>query len=186
MHPRLLLLLVITAAHMPTTAVAQRAFIGFGAGVSRIDPNSEFVAPADTRPSSSLRAGLGGRRVKVVLDWQRHGWGDGEPLPSDYQNGVQTREPEVLRTDFLLLGAEIDVSRGFYVRPALGVAGFRAATAEVDLEPAVAAGLSAGYHLKLHRSFSLAIEASVLHGRGVEGVQRRTVFGIQVIPLLEF
>jgi hypothetical protein len=195
---RLVLLLVITAAtHLPTTAVAQRAFIGLGAGTSRIDPGSQLVTRADTRPSIALRAGFGGRRVKVVLDWQRHGLGDDQPLATDYQNGTTTRIPQVLRTEFLLLGAQIYLARGFYVRPAVGVSsnkfpvyfvpnGMDAVSAEVSQEGALTAGLSAGYHLKLHRRFSLAIEASALRSHGEDSSEGRTVVGIQVIPLLEF
>lgn len=198
MNPRLLLLLVITAApHLPTTAVAQRAFIGFGAGTSHIDPGSNFGTRASMRPSVALRAGFGGRRVKVVLDWQRHGLGDDRPLPADYQNGTTTRIPQVLRTEFLLLGAQIYLARGFYVRPAVGIAsngfpayfapnGMDAESAEVSREGALTAGLSAGYHLKLHRRFSLAIEASAFGSPGEDSSEGRTVVGIQVIPLLEF
>ena len=198
MNPRLLLLSVITAAtHLPTTAVAQRAFIGLGAGASRIDPESRFVTRADRRPSIALRTGFGGRRVQVVLDWQRHGLGDDQPLPTDYQNGTTTRIPHVLRTEFVLLGAQIYLTRGFYVRPAVGLSsngfpvyfvpnGTDAESAEVSQEGALTAGLSAGYHLKLHRRFSLAIEASALRSHGEDSSEGRTVVGIQVIPLLEF
>jgi hypothetical protein len=193
----LLLLVIIPAMHTPTAAVAQRAFIGLGAGSSRIDPGSRSVTRADTRPSVALRAGFGGRRVKLVLDWQRHGLGDDQPLPTDYQNGTTTRTPQVLRTDFLLLGAEIYLVPGFYMRPAVGVSsngfpaysvpnGMDAESAEVSQEGALTAGLSAGYHLKLHRRFSLAIEASALNSRGEDSSEGRTVIGIQVIPLLEF
>jgi hypothetical protein len=198
MNPRLLLLVVITAAtHLPTTAVAQRAFIGFGAGTSHIDPGSQWVTRGDTRPSIALRAGFGGQRVKLVLDWQRHGLGDDQPLPTDYQNGTTTRIPQVLRTEFLLLGAQIYIAHGFYVRPAVGIGsngfsvylapnGMDAESAAVSTEGALTAGLSAGYHLKLHRHFSLAIEASVLGSPGEDSSAGRTVVGIQVIPLLEF
>lgn len=198
LNPRLSLLLVLAAAmHLPTTAVAQRAFIGLGGGVSRIDPGSQFVTRADTRPSIALRAGFGGRRVKVVLDWQRHGLGDDQPLPTDYQNGTTTRIPQVLRTESLLLGAQIYLAAGFYVRPAVGLGsngfpvyyvpnGFDAESAEVSQEGALTAGLSAGYHLKLHRHFSLAIEVTAFGSPGEDSSEGRTVVGIQVIPLLEF
>jgi len=198
LNPRVSLLLVITAAtHLPATAFAQRVFIGLGAGVSRIDPGSQIVTRADTRPSIALRAGFGGRRVKVVLDWQRHGLGDDQPLPTDHQNGVTTRIPQVLRTEFLLWGAQIYLARGFYVRPAVGVSsngfpvyfvpnGMDAESAEVSQEGALTAGLSAGYHLKLHRRFSLAIEATAFGSPGEDSSEGRTVVGIQVIPLLEF
>ena len=198
MNPRLLLLLVITAAtHLPTPVLAQRAFIGLGAGASRIDPGSQFVTRADTRPSMALRVGFGGRRVKVVLDWQRHGLGDDQPLPTDYQNGTRTRIPQVLRTESLLLGAQIYLAAGFYVRPAVGLSsnrfpvylvpnGIDVESAEVSQEGALTAGLSAGYHLKLHRRFSLAIEASTFRSPGEDSSEGRTVVGIQVIPLLEF
>ena len=198
MNPRLLLLVVITAAtHLPTTAVAQRAFIGFGAGTSHIDPGSLSVTRGDTRPSIALRAGFGGRRVKLVLDWQRHGLGDDQPLPTDYQNGTTTRIPQVLRTESLLLGAQIYLASGFYLRPAVGLSmngfpvylvpnGVDAESAEVSREGALTAGLSAGYHLKLHRRFSLAIEATAFGSPGEDSSEGRTVVGIQVIPLLEF
>jgi hypothetical protein len=195
---RLSLLLVITAAtHLPATAVAQGVFIGLGAGVSRIDPGSQFVTRADTRPSIALRAGFGGRRVKVVLDWQHHGLGDDQPLATDYQHGTTTRVPRVLRTESLLLGAQIYLASGFYLRPAVGLGrngfpvylvpnGMDAESAEVSHEGALTAGLSAGYHLKLHRRFSLAIEASAFRSPGEDSSEGRSVVGIQVIPLLEF
>jgi hypothetical protein len=198
LNPRVSLLLVITAAtHLPATAVAQRVFIGFGAGASRIDPGSQFVTRAETRPSIALRAGFGGGRVKLVLDWQRHGLGDDQPLPTDYQNGTTTRIPQVLRTESLLLGAQIHLAAGFYVRPAVGLSsngfpvyfvpnGMDAESAEVGQEGALTAGLSAGYHLKLHRRFSLAIEATAFGSPGEDSSEGRTVVGIQLIPLLEF
>jgi hypothetical protein len=198
LNPRLLLLLVITTlTHLPTTAAAQRAFIGVGTGVSRIDSGSQFVTRADTRPSVALRAGFGGRRVKLVLDWQRHGLGDDRPLPTDYRNGTTTRIPQVLRTESLLLGAQFHLVSGFYVRPAVGFAsngfavyyvpnGVDAESAEVGQEAALTGGLSAGYRLKLHRRFSLAIEASAFRSPGEDSSEGRTVVGIQLVPLLEF
>lgn len=198
MNSRLVFPMAITAATLlPSTSVAQRAFVGLGAGASRIDPESQFAPAADTRPSIVLRAGFGGQRVKVVLDWQRHGLGDDQPLPTDYQNGTTTRSPQVLRTEFLLLGAQIHLARGFYIRPAVGLGrngfpvyfvpnGTDAESAEVSGEGALTAGLSAGYQLKLHRRFALAIEASALHSPGEDSSAGRTVLGIQIIPLLEF
>jgi hypothetical protein len=198
LNPCISLLLVISAAtHLPATAVAQRVFIGLGGGASRIDPGSQFATRADTRPSIALRAGFGGGRVKLVLDWQRHGLGDDQPLPTDYQNGTTTRLPQVLRTESLLLGAQIHLAAGFYVRPAVGLSsnafpvyfvpnGMDAESAEVSHEGALTAGLSAGYHLKLHRRFSLAIEATAFGSPGEDSSEGRTVVGIQVIPLLEF
>jgi hypothetical protein len=198
LNPGLLLLLVLTTAiHVPTEAVAQRAFVGLGAGASHIDPGGQFGTRRDTRPSIALRAGFGGRRVKVVLDWQRHGLGDDQPLRTDVQNGVTARIPQVLRTEFLLLGAQIYLTSGFYVRPAVGLGsngfpvyhvpdGTSAESAEAGTEAALTAGLSAGYQLKLHRRFSLAIEASAMHSPGEDSSAGRTVVGIQLIPLLEF
>jgi hypothetical protein len=197
MNHRLSLLLVICAAtHLPTLAAAQRGFVGLGAGGSVLDLSTEQTEP-HSRPSSTVRVGYGGQRVKLVLDWQRHGWGDDEVLPSDYQNGVQTRYPEVLRTDLLLLGAQINVVSGLYMRPMLGIAGLGAPVytvpdgmnaegANVDLGGAFAAGLSAGYHLRLHPRFALAIEASALRTDAVEGNEQRTIIGFQVLPLLGF
>ena len=190
-----LLLIVITTAHRATTAVAQQGFIGAGAGTSRI--TESFSSAAHTRPSIALRAGFGGRRVKVVLDWQRHGLGDDQPLPSDYQNGVTTRVPEVLRTEFLLLGLQVHLTGGLYLRPAVGVAGNGFAvyyvpngrdteSAEVGTEGALTAGLSAGYQFRLHRRFALAVEVSAMRSPGEDSSEGRSVFGIQVIPLLEF
>ena len=61
-----------------------------------------------------------------------------------------------------------------------------AESAEVQLGGAIAAGLSAGYLLRLHSRFALAIEASALRGSAVEGDERRTIIGFQVVPLLGF
>jgi hypothetical protein len=192
-----LLLAIIGVTHLPTTVLAQRTSIGFGAGVSRIEPKASLVGPGEARASIAARAGIGGSRVMLVLEWQRHGLGDEQPLASDYQNGITTRVPQILRTEFLLLGAQVYLARGFYVRPSAGVAsnafavynvpdGIDAQSAEVSSEGALTAGLSAGYHLRLHRHFSLAIEASVLGSPGEDSGEGRTVYGIQVTPLLEF
>jgi hypothetical protein len=131
------------------------------------------------------------------VDWQRHGMGDDEPLPTDYHNGVTTRTPQVLRTEFLLLGAQIHLGSGVYVRPAVGIGsngfpvyyvpdGSDAERAEVGMEGALTAGLSAGYRLVLDRRIALAIELSALRSPGEDSSEGRTVFGIQVMPLLEF
>ena len=123
--------------------------------------------------------------------------GDDQPLPTDYQNGTTTRIPQVLRTESLLLGAQIYLGSGFYVRPAVGLGrngfpvyfvpnGMDAESAEVSHEGALTAGLSAGYQLELHRRFSLAIETSAFRSPGEDSSEGRTVVGIQVVPLLEF
>src|SRR4051812_14974504 len=138
----------------------------------------------------------------VVLDYQRHGLGDEEPSVSDWPSGAltPTRAPQVLEADFLLLGTQIHLHRGLYVRPALGVGRQAFASyihftapengvtdsAYVAKEGLLAAGLSMGYDLKIHQRFSLRMEASLLLGSPVEGTGNRTVFGIQVTPLLHF
>jgi hypothetical protein len=137
----------------------------------------------------------------VVLDYQRHGFGDEEPLVSDWPSGAPTptRVPQILEADFLLLGAQISLNRGLYLRPALGVGrhafasyvGFTTPegitdSAYVGKEGLLAAGLSMGYDLKVHQRFSLGMEASLLLSSPVEGTGKRTVFGIQVTPLLDF
>ena len=43
-----------------------------------------------------------------------------------------------------------------------------------------------GYDVKIHQRFSLGMEASLLLGRPIEGTGQRTVFGIQITPLLDF
>ena len=109
------------------------------------------------------------------------------------------RTPQVLETDFLLLGAQIYLTRGLYLRPALEVGRHASAvyiacttpecvtdSAYVDKEPVLAAGASMGYHLKVHQRFSLGMEASPLLSSSWEGYGKGTVFGIQVTPLLDF
>jgi hypothetical protein len=136
----------------------------------------------------------------VVLDWQRHGLGDEKPLVSDWPRvaGAPTRVPQVLEADFLLLGAQIYLTRALYLRPALGVGRHAFATyTDLDAQPGLdtayvakeggpAAGLSLGYHLKLHPGFSLAIETSLLLMGTIEGGHEKTALGIQVTPLLDF
>jgi hypothetical protein len=137
----------------------------------------------------------------IVLDYQRHGLGDEHPLPSDWPPGAAApvRVPQVLEAEFLLLGAQIYLHRGLYVRPALGVgrhaeagyittnaAGIGIDSAFVSKEGGPAVGASMGYHLKLHPRFSLGIEASVLLTSTVEGEEKSTVLGVQVAPLLDF
>ena len=120
---RSLMLLTIAATQLPRQALAQRhGFVGVGVGASQVSTDWSGVQ-ADTRPSSGARAGYGGSRVMVVLDYQRHGLGDEEPLVSDWPSGAPTptRAPQILEADFLLLGAQIYLNRGLYVRPALGV-----------------------------------------------------------------
>jgi hypothetical protein len=110
-----------------------------------------------------------------------------------------TRVPQVLGAEFLLLGAQVYLTRALYVRPALGVGRQSFATymsfgtpegvtdsAFVAKEGGPAAGLSLGYNLKVHPKFSLGIETSLLVGSLVEGGDSRKAFGIQVTPQLNF
>jgi hypothetical protein len=201
MMTRSLILMTIAATQLPCQALAQRhGFVGVGVGASHISTDRSEVQ-ADTRPSFGARAGYGGARVMVVLDYQRHGVGDEEPLVSDWPSDAPTptRVPQILKADFLLLGAQIYLNRGLYLRPALGVGrhafssytGFTTPegvtdSAYVGKEGLLAAGLSMGYDLKVHQRFSLGMEASLLLSSPVEGTGKRTVFGIQVTPLLNF
>jgi hypothetical protein len=98
------------------------------------------------------------------------------------------RVPQVLEADFLLLGAQIYLYRGLYLRPALGM-GWQANayyrdSAYVSKELGPAVGASMGYHLKVHQRFSLGIEGSLLLSETES--DKRTVFGIQMTPLLDF
>ncbi len=197
-----LILVTIAATQFPCQALAQRhGFVGVGVGASQVSTDRPEVQ-ADSRFSLGARAGYGGSRVMVVLDYQRHGFGDEEPLVSDWPSGAPTptRVPQILEADFLLLGAQIYLNRGLYVRPALG-AGRQAFasyihfttpvngvtdSAYVGKEGFLAAGLSMGYDVKIHQKFSLGMEASLLLGRPIEGTGQRTVFGIQITPLLDF
>ena len=198
---RSLILLTSAATQLPRQALAQRhGFVGVGVGASQVSTDWSGVQ-ADTRPSFGARAGYGGSRVMVVLDYQRHGLGDEEPLVSDWPSGAPTptRVPQILEADFLLLGAQIYLNRGLYVRPALGV-GRQAFASYIQFKPEngvsdsayagkegfLTAGLSMGYDLKIHQRFSLGMEASLLLGRPVEGTGQRTAFGIQITPLLDF
>jgi len=194
--PLLPCLVSLIAALVPSTTSAQRLFVGLGGGVSRIDQPSQFTTSA-TRPSAAVRAGFGVGILKLVVDWERHGLGDELPLPTDYQGGITTRTPQVLRTDFLLLGAQVHLTRRFYVRPSVGLSsnafpvyyvgnGIDAQTASISREGGLAGALSIGYHLRVNGRFSFAIEASALRSSGEDSSGDRTVVGLQVIPLLEF
>jgi hypothetical protein len=198
--PRFLILAAIAALQLPCPALAQRhGFVGVGGGASHLSTD-RYGVRADTRPSFGVRAGYGGTKVMIVLDYQRHGFGDEQPSPSDWPLGTATpvRVPQILLTEFLLLGAQINLHRGLYVRPALGVARQAYASygdfdanpgldsAEVAKEGGPALGASLGYQLKLHPRFSLGIEASVLLTSTVESENGRRAFGIQVAPLLDF
>jgi hypothetical protein len=59
-------------------------------------------------------------------------------------------------------------------------------SAYVSKEGSLTAALSAGYQLRVHRRFSLAIEVSGMRSRGEDSSGERTVVGIQVVPLLDF
>jgi hypothetical protein len=192
---RLLLasLAVSAAVLMPSAARAQRAFVGLSAGVDHISQR-DYDASA-VRPSVGARVGVGvARGVSLVLDAQAHGLGDEDPQPSDFQGDDFVNLPEVLQTTTLLLGAQIDVARGAYVRPAIGVGrhafpsylvqGNDAVSAEVSHEAGLAAGVSAGYLLRAGTSFSLAIEASATWSGGEDSSGDRTIFGIKLVPLL--
>jgi hypothetical protein len=189
-------LVIVVAALVPGKLSAQRLFVGGGGGLSRIDQESQLTKAA-TRPSAAIRAGFGAGRVKLVVDWQRHGLGDEQPLSTDYQGGITTRTPTVLRTDFLLVGAQVHLTRGLYVRPSVGVNrnafpvyfvqnGIDAQTASISHEGGIAAALSIGYHLRVTGRFAFAIEASTLRSSGEDSSGDRAVVGLQVIPLLEF
>jgi hypothetical protein len=189
----------LSSATAQQSTAQRHGFVGIGGGASHVSTDRSGVQ-ADTRPSVGARAGYGGSRVMIVLDWQRHGLGDEEPLVSDWpaQAVTPTRSPQVLEADFLLLGAQIYLTRELYLRPALGVgrhafvsyAGLDDQpgldTAYVANEAGPAAGVSMGYHLKVHQRFSLGIEASLLLSSPIEGEGKRTAFGIQVTPLLDF
>ncbi|HEY7482543.1 MAG TPA: hypothetical protein VH680_18665 [Gemmatimonadales bacterium] len=185
----LMLALPIVGAH------AQHGFVGLGTGLSRISAQGSTLERA-TRPSLVARAGLGSGPVQVVLDWQTHGLGDEQPFASDYQGGVTTRVPQVLRTGFLLLGLQLE-ARGFYLRPSLGVSsqsfavylvpnGIDAVAGEISSEGGLAAALSAGYRFRLADRLSLALELSALHSSGEDSSLPRSVLALQLIPLLDF
>ena len=110
------------------------------------------------------------------------------------------RVPQILETDYLLLGAQFRLPHGLYVRPALGL-GWRAManytntgnsgavgidSAYVSKALGPAAGASLGYRLKLHPRFSLGIETSVLLTAYSDGEQSSTALGIHMVPLLDF
>ena len=201
MVSRSFVLVAIAVTQLPCQALAQgHGFIGITGGASHISRDS-YGVPADNRPSFGARAGYGSR-VMMVVDYQRHGLGDEPPLPSDWPPGAAApvRIPQVLETDYLLLGAQFRLPHGLYVRPALGL-GWRALahytytgnTAVVGIDSAYvtkalgpAAGASMGYHLKLHPRFSLGIEASALLTAYSDGEESSTALGIQVVPLLNF
>jgi hypothetical protein len=201
MLARSIILLAVAATQLPSQALAQQhGFIGITGGASHVSTD-QYGVRADNRASFGARAGYGWSRVKIVLDYQRHGLGDEQPLPSDWPPvaGAPVRVPQILESDFLLLGAQIYLHRGLYVRPALGMgwhaqAGYGSTThaaggldgAYVSKELGPAAGASLGYHLKLHPRFSLGIEASALVTATYEGEEGTTAFGIQVSPLLDF
>ena len=163
--------LLSSAAAQQSTA-QRHGFVGIGGGASHISTNRDGVQ-ADTRPSFGARAGYGGSRVMIVLDCQRHGLGDEEPLVSDWpaDSPTPTRVPQVLEADFLLLGAQVYLNRDSTCArrsewdaarlprtPALRLQGPHRLR-DVAKEPVLAAGLSMGYHLKVHRRFSLGMEA---------------------------
>jgi hypothetical protein len=189
-------LVILIAALVPGMLSAQSLFVGAGGGLSRIDQESQLTREA-TRPSAVIRAGFGSGRVKLVVDWQRHGLGDEQPLSTDYQGGITTRTPTVLRTDFLLVGAQVQLTRGLYVRPSVGLNrnafavylvpnGIDAQTGSISHEGGIAAALSIGYHLRVTGRFGFAIEASTLRSSGEDSSGDRAVLGLQVMPLLEF
>jgi hypothetical protein len=201
MLARSFILAAIAATQLPFQALAQgHGFVGVGVGASHVSTEGPAVA-ADNRASWGARAGYGSSRVKIVLDYQQHGLGDEEPLVSDWPvlNVTPTRVPQVLGAEYLLLGAQINVTRALYLRPALGVGRQSFATyislstsegvtdsAYVAKEGGPAAGLSLGYNLKVHPRVSLGIETSLLLTSLVEGGDSRKAFGIQVTPLLSF
>ena len=203
MVTRSLILMTIAAALPPCQALAQRhGFVGVGGRrVPQVSTDRPEVQ-GDTRFSFGARAGYGGSRVMVVLDYQRHGLADEEPLVSDWPSGAPTPAPvpQVLEADFLLLGAQIYLNRGLYVRPALGV-GRQAFASYISLHVQRTAspiarmsarkgcslpGLARGTTSKFIRGSHLGMEASLLLGSPVEGTGNRTVFGIQTTPLLDF
>ena len=201
MLPRSFILAAVAVTQLPCQALAQgHGFIGISGGASHVGRDS-YEVPADNRASFGARAGYG-FRVMIVLDYQRHGLGDEQPLPSDWPLGAAApvRVPQVLETDYLLLGAQFRLPHGLYVRPALGL-GWRALaqytnsgnpgaagidSAYVSKAVGPAAGASLGYHLRLHPRFSLGIEASVLLTAYSDGEQSSTAVGVQVVPLLNF
>lgn len=184
--------LMAAALALPARADAQ-AFVGVGVGAANVAEDGP--GQSEVRPSLHARLGVGlGRGVALVLEGQAHALDDGEVRIDDSGSDAVVQIPTVLGTDVLLLGVQVDVANGVYVRPALGVG--RHAFGWSRLEPngtftpgeghewSLSGGASAGYRVRLGRRVSLAVEASGLWSGGEDSSGDRTVFGLQVIPTL--
>jgi hypothetical protein len=112
------------------------------------------------------------------------------------ERGVSTivrRRTRLLRTPVLLLGVQAGGGDGLYVRGAVGVGSHSYAaygpwpemnTASTSSEVGPAAGLSAGYSVRIGARLHMGIEAVVIRSGGEDSSGARTILGLQIVPVL--
>lgn len=181
-----------TALTLTVPARAQRAFVGIGAGLSFI--RDDGTGEGGARPGIRV---LGGypvvRGISLVLEGTAHGLSEDA---QDFVSDSTTRETGVLGVYTIFLAAQVDLSDDAYVRPGLGVGGnaFAVGTPlpgggfdfHVSREGGPAAGITAGYALRVRDGFSVNVEGVGVWSGGEDSSGSRMAGGLLVVPTWRF
>ena len=172
-------------------ARAQRAFVGVGAGLGYIHDSG--TEESGVRPSIRVLAGYRvASGVSIVLEGTAHG------LSEDARDFLSESEGEtgVLAVQTLLLAARFDLGDDAYLRPGVGLGRHAFAfgiptstggfTFDVSHEAGLAAGLTAGYAVRMGDNFSLNLEGVVAWSGGEDSTSSRVVGGVLVVPTWRF
>jgi hypothetical protein len=188
---------------------ARRFLIGVGLGVGAVvvHPGTPTSGGRDEDESNSrfslnAQARIGwraSRRVSLLLEYELHRLHDESPKASDVGPDLTVTDfADVLRTQFLLLSAQIGSRRGLFVRPGLGfgqhrfggyivcdVPGCRV-DPHTSSEVGVAAGIVVGIVRPLSERLDLSIEGLWRYSQGEDSTIPRSAYGVQAVAVLGF
>jgi hypothetical protein len=196
-HPRILAtaLALAAAALIPHPATAQERtgpFIGGGLGVEQI--TSTGTSTTHVNPSLQARAGWTfDQTVSAVVEFGYHGIG-GDVADSTTIDPGFSLGPRTFTTLTLLAGVQLQVTPGWYVRPAVGFASHQFPVTvydgdvvyqETSSEGGPAAQLTIGHRLTGSR-LPIGIEAFGLYSTGEDSTSPRWATGLQLTADLHF
>ena len=197
-HPRILAAaaaLAAMSALVPTRGAAQERtgpFIGGGIGVEQI--TSTGTSSTHVNPSLHARAGWTfNRSVSAVLELGYHGIG-GEVRADSSTIDPGFSGARSFTTLALLAGVQLQVTPGFYVRPAVGFSSheFPVTVFDGDViyqqtssEGGPAAQLTIGHRLTGSK-LPIGIEAFGLYSKGEDSTSPRWATGLQLTADVHF